>query len=293
MTASVDATTFSRRLSGVGNAGSAPRRASRWYTRYVGAMKILLPVAALGLIGLLIGWQSLYPSGQRARASTDRVSVEELVRTQMVNPRFSGIDDHGQPFVVAADLATPSPTAANATDLVRPRGEMTLSGGRSVTISAERGAYEREARYLDLEGNVTLVDDQGYRFTTARARIDTANNRAEGNDPVQGGGPAGDLTGEGFRVEDRGQRLIVTGQSRLILRGSDEIRQTVVATQPAAVVVPEPVVEPPPQIAPQAGPPRRAVQQRRNAASPQRAARQPADARTQRNAPRAGQARAR
>lgn len=257
-------------------------------------MKILLPVAALGLIGLLIGWQSLYPSGQRARASTDRLGVEELARTQMVNPRFSGIDDHGQPFVVAADLATPSPTAPNVTDLTRPRGEMTASGGRNVTITAERGAYEREARYLDLEGNVTLVDDQGYRFTTTRARIDTANNRAEGNDPVQGGGPAGDLTGEGFRVEDRGQRLIVTGQSRLILRGNNELRQTVAVTPPpAAVADPAPLIESAPQIAPQAAPPRRATPQGRNATSPQRASRRPADARTQRPAQRRGEARAR
>jgi lipopolysaccharide export system protein LptC len=266
MTAAAEANPHLRRASSLGAVSATPRRVSRWYSHYVGAMKILLPLTALGIAALLTGWQSLYPSGQRARAATERASVEELALTQMVNPRFSGIDDHGQPFVVAADLALPSRDRSSVTDLTRPRGEMTLSNGRVVNLTAERGAYERDARYLDLAGEVTLVDDQGYRFVTANARIDTANSRVEGSEPVHGIGPAGELLGEGFRIEDRGMRLIVTGHSQLILRGSEALPQTIAAQPEPATVAPPAAAEPPPVVTPiqrAEPPPRSATPQRR------------------------------
>ena len=53
---------------------------------------------------------------------------------------------------------------------------------------------------------------------TERAHIDLAKNNAEGNDPVTGQGPDTELNGEGFRVYNRGQQVIVTGQSRLLIR---------------------------------------------------------------------------
>ena len=38
-----------------------------------------------------------------------------------------------------------------------------------------------------------------------------------GDEPVRGQGPFGTLEAEGFRILDRGKRLVLSGKSRLVL----------------------------------------------------------------------------
>ena len=72
---------------------------------------------------------------------------------------------------------------------------------------------------------MNLFHDGGYEIATSRARIDLAKNSAEGNEPVVGQGPDTELSGEGFRVHNRGERVIVTGQSRLVIRSPEAAKK--------------------------------------------------------------------
>ena len=86
-----------------------------------------------------------------------------------------------------------------------------------MALSAETGLYDRGGQMLKLKGAVNLFHDTGYELHTSAARIDLARGTASGEEPVSGHGPLGTLTSHGFKVLDRGTRLLFTGKSRLVL----------------------------------------------------------------------------
>jgi hypothetical protein len=109
--------------------------------------------------------------------------------------------------------------------------------------------YQSQAQLLDLFGDVNLVHQDGTRFVTNTAHVDVAADTAAGNDPVTGHGPSGDITAQGFRVVDRGNTIIFTGESNLLLKGTkpsahpasvpptlpDEVAKTAAALEAAAM----------------------------------------------------------
>lgn len=193
-----------------------PRRASRWYSRYVLALKIVLPLGAIALVGAIFSFREQAPSRRNQASDMQR---EILANSQMVNPRFRGIDDQGQPFSLSADSAIPSARNPNVTDLVQPKGDITRNDGSWVALSAERGAYNRQDRILDLAGHVAIFHDQGYEMVTSQMRVDMPSGIAAGNEPVFGQGPDTEFQGAGFRLEERGARVVLTGDSRVVIFG--------------------------------------------------------------------------
>ena len=194
-----------------------PRRASRWYSRFVGVMKFALPLAAVVMVVLILVWPQLFPSVTGLRRSLGAIAVEELARSRMVNPRFRGVDDQGQPFSLSADIATPSPRDAELTDLVNPRGDLTRTDGTWVALTADQGTYDRTQRLLDLGGRVTVFHDQGYEVRTTKMHFDLGTSIADGDEPVAGQGPDTEFQSQGFRIEDRGMRVFLTGQARVVI----------------------------------------------------------------------------
>jgi lipopolysaccharide export system protein LptC len=194
-----------------------PRRASRLYSRFVAVMKIALPLTAAATVALIFAWPRLFPSVSGARSSFGLIGVEELARSRMVNPRFRGVDDQGQPFSLSADVATPSPTDPDLTDLENPRGDMTRTDGSWISLTADRGTYDRTQRLLDLGGRVSVFHDDGYEMQTTQMHFDMATSIVHGDQAVAGQGPNAEFQSEGFRIEDRGMRVFLTGQARVVI----------------------------------------------------------------------------
>jgi hypothetical protein len=104
--------------------------------------------------------------------------------------------------------------------LERPKAVITVHGGASVVLTSATGIYQSQAQFLDLFGNVNLVHENGTRFVTQRAHLNLSDNTAEGHDPVEGHGPSGDITGEGFRTLSKGETITFTGKSHLLFKGA-------------------------------------------------------------------------
>jgi lipopolysaccharide export system protein LptC len=229
-----------------------PRRASRWYSRFVAAMKVALPLAAAAVVGVILMWPQIFPSVARLRQSLGAIGVEELAQSRMVNPRFRGVDDQGQPFALAADVAKPSPHGPDLTELENPRGDLARSDGSWVALTAETGTYDRARRLLDLGGRVTVFHDQGYEVQTNRMHFNLATSIVEGDQPVVGQGPDTEFQSEGFRIEDRGMRVFLTGRARVVLYRQPEGGEFGMPDIPAAGPRPGPAAAPAQQSAPAA-----------------------------------------
>ena len=180
-------------------------------------MKVLLPALAAALVLLVIAWPQLMPDVTRSGLDFAKFARDQAKTLNMLNARYSGVDENNQPFNVAADLATQAPDNENVVELQHPKADIRTTEGDMVALSARVGHYHREEETLDLAGKVHLVHDKGFDIVTESARVDLKDGSAAGDAAVSGQGPSGELQSEGFRLRERGQVIVFTGRSRLLI----------------------------------------------------------------------------
>jgi len=196
------------------------------YSRRVALLKRVLPGVGLTLLLLVAAWPRLRPLLDLRLPGIDLREAREL---KMVNPRYAGIDRLSRPYVVTAVNGRQVPDRDDLVSLETPRADMVLRHGAAVTVTAATGIYQSQVQLLDLTRDVNLIRQDGTRFVTDGAHLDFIDNTAEGNDPVTGHGPSGDITAQGFRILAKGDTVIFTGKSKVRLAGS---RPGTVATAP-------------------------------------------------------------
>ena len=187
------------------------------YSRFVARMKFALPLTA-GVILLLV---LILP---QFRAETDRFrlglkSVAEATgdTLSMINARYFGTDDKGQPFSVKAASVRERPGPDKAIDLTAPQAELTMKDGTKMTLSATSGVYDRTGEVLDLAGQVDMTQSRGTEMHSTAVRILLKDNIATGDQPVTGKGSFGEIAGAGFKARQNDGVVIFTGPARLVL----------------------------------------------------------------------------
>ncbi|MBK1667921.1 LPS export ABC transporter periplasmic protein LptC [Rhodovibrio sodomensis] len=186
----------------------------------VGTLKVMLPALAAAIVLVLIAWPQLVPDKRDFRLSVSDLASEEVDNLTMVNPRYRSRDEENRPFTVVADRALQESSGASEVKLFAPQADMTLQDGSWVTVSADRGLYHRKREYLELRKDVHLFHDRGFQFQTRKADVDLQAGTAHSNTPVTGHGPEGQIDAQGFRILDKGARIILTGKSQMTIRES-------------------------------------------------------------------------
>ncbi|MEQ8604979.1 MAG: LPS export ABC transporter periplasmic protein LptC [Marivibrio sp.] len=196
------------------------RRATRLnpvYGRLVGWLKVLLPTVAVALVLLVAAWPLIVEQEARfadALSGADRRAAENL---EVRNARYTGIEEDGQPFTVTAESMHQESVDATVVELVGPKADILLANGAWVAVTAANGTLNRAAQVLELTDDVNVFHDLGYEFRTQQAILDLVGGSAFGGLPVEGQGPFGYIEGEGFRVEGRGDRIKLTGKSKVVI----------------------------------------------------------------------------
>ena len=188
------------------------------YSRFVGAMRWLLPVVALGLILLVALWPQLKMDEDEFRIGFAALDMMDVTRDEMLNPRYTGVDEEDQPFTVTASKAIRAQNDASLIELDKPQADMTLDNQAWVSVTAREGIYNQDSQVLDLSGEVAIFHDSGYQFHTESARLDLNRKTARGEDPVTGHGPLGQIVSDGFFIDHNKSRVPFTGQAKLIGR---------------------------------------------------------------------------
>jgi lipopolysaccharide export system protein LptC len=188
------------------------------HSRRVALLKRVLPVIGVALLLLVAIWPRLAPLWDRMRLALPAIDLREAKELQMVNPRYAGVDRTGRPFVVTAASGRQVPDRQDLMSLRSPRADVKSQGGADIVLTAATGVYQSQGQLLDLFGEVTLVHQNGTRFVTKSARVDATSSTAKGNEPVQGHGPSGDIKAHGFEVLDKGDTILFTGRSELLLK---------------------------------------------------------------------------
>ncbi len=227
------------------HAGMRPRKAlslrqARRHQRRVRGMRRVL-AACMGVqLALVIGFGVVNSIEPGAAFADSPPLPEEAVR--MVNPRFTGRDAGGSPYVIVADAAERRSTDPQRLELTNPRMTVVTNGRQSFDVVATRGVFARERAILELTGDVCMktisldapeIDERGclesfrdplghksgYAFQTSRARVFINSGRAEGNAPIDGSGPMGKISAQGFAVYRDERRVEFTGGDELRVVG--------------------------------------------------------------------------
>lgn len=192
----------------------------RHYSRTVRWMKVVLPICALLLIVMI------FLSGRTREAviATENAATAAAlgIGLKLENPRFAGITDSGEPFVVTAASALPDGAAPDRVDLERPNGELHMSDGRVLTMTSTSGRLYRKSERLVLQGAVTLSTSDGYVVSTDRVDMDLDNRHAVTPGAIAASGPVGSITADRARLETLSDEdkvvLRFEGNVRLLLR---------------------------------------------------------------------------
>ena len=203
-------------VGGAERESATGRTAGGGYSRFVAWMKVLLPVVALLLIGLVVIWPRL-KGDDTFRISFSSAHMSGESEPGMDNARYVGTDENRQPYSVTADLARLVPNAENEFALELPKADLTLEDGSWLVLTADTGLYVHKERTLVLNGNVNLFHDTGYEIATEHLDVDLKTNRAVGNKELVAHGPFGELEAQGLELVDKGKVIFFKGPAKLTL----------------------------------------------------------------------------
>ncbi|MFN3835069.1 MAG: LPS export ABC transporter periplasmic protein LptC [Glycocaulis sp.] len=198
------------------SAGIRPAREAAQTARLRARMVRIVRLVAMVLIGALVAniiIQSFMTGEREASLVTGTVGDAERI----TNPRFTGRDQNGRPFVLTADSAVRRLAGlGNLTDLENPRIDYALLFGGAnrpdaSEVLSQTGLYDDRARILRMSGTVRFSTHSGYRFRTEGAALDLAAAVVTGDLPVEGRAPWGGIQAQGFELHDDGRRLVFTG----------------------------------------------------------------------------------
>ncbi len=166
-------------------------------------LRMLFVTAAAISAGVLIG--NLGYSAFN-RGNQEVLNPESNVVT-MRNPRFTGRDANGIPYVITADTAQRNIVNPHLVELANPA----IEDGSTGTVRAPRGVFDQESQQLELFEEVTLMDSSGNRFVSPHARMYVQENRVVGLQPLEGDGPLGRIKADSYEINDGGARITFTG----------------------------------------------------------------------------------
>lgn len=182
--------------------------------RLVSLTKLVLPLAALLLLGSMALWPEL-SRGLKAVKLAGAMGMPEA--GQLTDATYHGVDQRGRPYTMTATAA--HEVNAQRVDLTQPKGDITLEGNRWLMVQARNGVYMQHIGSLDLSGDVQLYRDDGTVLQTDTATLDMKAGAGSGADRVHVEGPFGTLDAQGFTMTDQGALLHFAGPGHLVLNG--------------------------------------------------------------------------
>lgn len=162
------------------------------YSRWVSWLKVLLPLAALGLLStLFLLSRAIDP--ETVIPFADKEIQDRLRDQQVTGPFFSGTTAEGDLISFSAEiLKTPDGrTGANRAEDVTV--EVVIIGGAKINVVAAMSEFDIANDLAELTGDVVITTSTQYRIVSEKlsSQLSVLNLQSPG--PVEATGPAGHL----------------------------------------------------------------------------------------------------
>ena len=197
------------------------------YTCFVKFSKLSLIVLLLVLFGTIILLPILGKerAGVRVAFSNVEESTASIEKPFMKNPKFQGVDEQMQPYVVTADMAIQQDE--HTVEMQKVKADMSFKDGSWMMLNAARGTLimtdpkqAKGDKTLVLDGNVSMYQDSGYELHAAKVVVDITQGSAQSEGRVEGISPIGHVEAgrlQAWRADkrmllDKGVKLIIVPQ---------------------------------------------------------------------------------
>ena len=186
------------------------------HSRVVSLTKIALLAVAFILIASLIILPLTSQVNKNFRltfSSVEKGVVGEMPK--MINPHLQGVDSNDQTYNITAKTAIQDKMERMI--LKDINADINLKNDGWVSIKAQDGVFDHAKKQMDLKGNITIFNNEGYEFTTDEAYADMKSDVIYGNTKISGQGPMGNIAADGFSVENKGERIILKGNVKVTI----------------------------------------------------------------------------
>jgi len=189
------------------------------YSRVVAWMKIILPMAALGLLStLFLISRTIDPSQSAPEAQID---LEQRAQDQgATKPSFSGVTQQGDEILFTADITRPKRDEPETILVENIMARMALFDGAIVNITSQHAQMNLNSLTASLEGRVEITTSTGYVVATDRLDTRLDEIHAESPGPVSAKGSIGAITADRMLLQNNNKsnapELIFTGGVKLI-----------------------------------------------------------------------------
>jgi lipopolysaccharide export system protein LptC len=187
------------------------------YSIFIGWAKIILPLAALGLLSTIFLFSRQSDQGEGIPFSEIAAIANE---PRISNPTFAGLADDGSVVSLRAAEIRPDPDQPDSFGVTGVRLSVTATDGSEVQVSAGAGHIDgagRVARFTDL---VRLTSSTGYAMETTGARADLRSGTVETEGPLAVQAPFGRLDAGRLVIaadpDGQGTRLLFQDGVRLL-----------------------------------------------------------------------------
>lgn len=190
------------------------------YSQLVTAAKVLLPLAAIGLLSTLFLLARTAPQGEPIRFAED--SVNDLASAQRLNaPVHASVTQDGTEVRIVAEAFSPDPERPSVTLGTDLAARLLTQDGLVYDITALTGELDEINALSTLSNDVQIVASNGYRVETNALQLRTDLTHLESLAPVHADGPLGELDAGRMEIftdpdDDTQTRVVFTQGVRLL-----------------------------------------------------------------------------
>lgn len=195
------------------------------YSRLVGWLKVILPVAAVAIVISMFAYSALLDFGENTTFTVSEIerSGNEL---KMSQPRLTFLDKKEQEFVVTAATATQIGDRPNVWFLNSIVADMKPVDGGWMQLLSTEGELDSDAELMDLSGVIQVYTHDGYEMHATTANVNFGTGAVISKTPVQGKGPRAKLSAESMEIDESGDILHFEGNVRLTIEPEDEQKKS-------------------------------------------------------------------
>lgn len=180
------------------------------YSRLVAWLKILLPLAALGILSSVVFF-ARDADDQRTIPFVTQEGGPDTPNERLTQPEYVGLTNDGASITMRADRIVPVGGDTEVLDATILRGTIRSGDGRTLDAAAPEARIDLGTDTARFNGDVSVRTSDGFDVVTRDLETRLDATRAESDGPVSGTAPFGTLDAGGlsYSAPEKNQSLLV------------------------------------------------------------------------------------
>lgn len=187
-------------------------RKARQRSRIVRALRVVLPVSALGLLGVY-ALSIAQTTGVVGPNSLPELSIRKVLPTDLVmkNPRYEGFNEDGGSYVFTAKTAQQDILKPNVIAMNGIVGEVYQADKTRTDITAARGQFQNDSGILQLYDQINVDSQTGLKARLTEATIQTKKDLLTSAKPVLVEFPNGSVKSQRMTLRQKAREATFAG----------------------------------------------------------------------------------